>query len=71
MIKGSNNSFKITKNKVPNRLKINANTPNNKTKSSANGVKAKTMMTNNSFKPIISNSIAIKISMIVLKYVYI
>jgi hypothetical protein len=71
IINGNNNNFKTTKNRVPKIPKTKAKTPNNKANMRANGVKAKTITKKSSFKPTINSSIAMKISMIVLKYVVI
>ena len=64
---GNNNSFNITNNIVPNMPKIKAKIAKTTAKTKAKGVKIKIMKTNNNFRPIISNSIAMKISMIVLE----
>lgn len=65
--KGNNKSFNITNRIVPNMPKISAKTVKTKANTKAKGVKIKIMKTNNNFRPIISNSIAMKISMIVLE----
>ena len=53
--------------KVPNMPKNKAKIAKIKANISAKGVKARTMMKKTNFKPIISSSIAMKISMIVLE----
>ena len=60
IIKGNNNSFKSTKNKVPKIPKIKAKTAKATANIKTIGVKAKTIKRKNNFKPTISSSIAIK-----------